>query len=338
MESTPLPPPQAVGRILLWHQGALGDLLLAAPALLAVRRRYPRARLTGLGQPQPWGLLSHTLSLEAVWDSGESGWAPLFADAPLPPELRVRLAGFHLALVFTPGPDPPVLARLRQAGIPAVTWVPSFPEAGSEAVAALQARHLAGLGLTVAGSFRLALPPDRESEAVLPEAANWLAVAPGSGHAKKNWPLGHYYEVSRALAWQYRLQVVWLAGPVEASLIAYLKPLAAAQGQVLLADAPLAQVAAALSRCRLFLGNDSGLSHLAAALGGPRVLVLFGPTDPAVWAPAGPGVRVLSGVCPQAPCARGFLLREISCPQQQCLEDLSPARVMEIAGAILSSG
>ena len=49
MESTPLPPPQAVGRILLWHQGALGDLLLAAPALLAVRRRYPRARLTGLG-------------------------------------------------------------------------------------------------------------------------------------------------------------------------------------------------------------------------------------------------------------------------------------------------
>jgi len=131
------------------------------------------------------------------------------------------------------------------------------------------------------------------------------------------------------------LQVVWLAGPVEASLIAYLKPLAAAQGQVLLADAPLAQVAAALSRCRLFLGNDSGLSHLAAALGAPRVLALFGPTDPAVWAPAGAGVRVLSGPCPQAPCARG---REISCPHPQCLEDLSPARVMEVAGAILSSG
>lgn len=335
MEATALPPPEAVGRILLWHQGALGDLLLAGPALQAVRRRYPRARLTGLGQPQPWGLLSPTLSLEAVWNSGESGWAPLFADSPLPPELRVRLAGFDLALVFTPGPDSPVLARLRQAGIPAVIWVPSFPEAGSEAVAALQARHVAGLGLTVAGSFRLAWPPDRESAAVLPDAANWLAVAPGSGHAKKNWPLGHYYEVSRALAWQYRLRVVWLTGPAEASFLAYLKPLTAAQGQVLLAEAPLARVAGVLARCRLFLGNDSGLSHLAAALDGPRVLALFGPTDPAVWAPAGAGVRVLRGPCPQAPCARG---REISCPRPQCLEDLSPAAVLEIAGAILSSG
>ncbi len=335
MASTPLPPPSAVGKILLWHQGALGDLLLAGPALQAVRRRYPRARLTGLGQPQPWGLLSHTLSLEAVWDSSESGWRPLFADVPLPPELRARLAGFQLALVFTPGPNPPVLARLQQAGIPAVAWVPSFPEAGSEAVAVHQARHLAGLGLSGAGSFRLVLPPEWESEAVLPEEAGWLAVAPGSGDAKKNWPLGHYYEVSRALAWQYRLRVVWLAGPAEAALIAYLKPLAAAQGQVLLADASLARVAAALRRCRLFLGNDSGLSHLAAALDGPRVLALFGPTDPAIWAPAGARVRVLSGPCPQAPCARG---REISCPQPQCLQDLSPATVMEMAGEILASG
>ncbi|MGB7913274.1 MAG: glycosyltransferase family 9 protein [Desulfobaccales bacterium] len=335
MESNPLPPPQAVGRILLWHQGALGDLLLAGPALLAVRRRYPRARLTGLGQPQPWGLLSHTLSLEAVWDSGESRWAPLLASAPLPPELRVRLAGFQLALVFTPKPDSPVLAGLRQAGIPEVAWVPSFPEAGSEPVAALQARYLAGLGLTVDSSFRLVLPPDAEREAVLPEAENWLAVAPGSGHAKKNWPLSHYYEVSRALSWQYRLRVVWLAGPAEAPLMAYLLPLAAAQGQVLLKDAPLARVAAALRSCRLFLGNDSGLSHLAAALGGPRVLALFGPTDPEVWAPAGAGVRILRGPCPQSPCARG---REISCPQPRCLEDLSPAAVLEIAGAILSSG
>ncbi len=335
MEATPLPPPSAVGKILLWHQGALGDLQLAGPALQAVRRRYPRARLTGLGQPQPWGLLSHTLSLEAVWDSSESGWGPLFADAPLPPELRARLAGFQLALVFTPGPNPPVLARLQQAGIPAVAWVPSFPEAGSEAVAVHQARHLAGLGLSGAGSFRLVLPPEWESEAVLPEEAGWLAVAPGSGHAKKNWPLGHYYEVSRDLAWQYRLRVVWLAGPAEAALIAYLKPLAAAQGQVLLADASLARVAAALRRCRLFLGNDSGLSHLAAALDGPRVLALFGPTDPAIWAPAGARVRVLSGPCPQAPCARG---REISCPQPQCLQDLSPATVMEMAGEILASG
>ena len=166
----------------------------------------------------------------------------------------------------------------------------------------------------------------------LPGEGAWLAVAPGSGQAGKNWPLTHYYEVSRALAWEYKLGVVWLAGPAEAAWLPYLKALAAAQGQALLAGAPLMRVAAVLSRCRLFLGNDSGLTHLAAALGGPAVVALFGPTDPGVWAPPGKRVRILTGTCAQAPCARG---RTIPCPKPQCLEDLSPERVLAVAGTIL---
>jgi heptosyltransferase-2 len=55
---------------------------------------------------------------------------------------------------------------------------------------------------------------------------------------------------------------------------------------------PLPALAAALRQCRLFLGHDSGLSHLAAAVGRPCVL-LFGPTDPAMWAPPGPRVQVI---------------------------------------------
>ena len=166
-------------------------------------------------------------------------------------------------------------------------------------------------------------------------SAAWLAVAPGSGHAGKNWPLSHYYEASRALAWEFKLGVIWLAGPAEADAVPYLKALASAQGHLLLAGAPLEQVAAVLSRCRLFLGNDSGLTHLAAALGGPRVLALFGPTNPAVWAPPGEQVRILTGPCPQAPCARG---REIPCPEPRCLQDLSPERVLAEARALLSAG
>jgi ADP-heptose:LPS heptosyltransferase len=55
---------------------------------------------------------------------------------------------------------------------------------------------------------------------------------------------------------------------------------------------PLRKLAAQLAQCRLFLGHDSGVSHLAAACGVPCVL-LFGPTDPAMWAPPSPHVRVL---------------------------------------------
>jgi ADP-heptose:LPS heptosyltransferase len=334
MSLTPLPPPEAVQSILIWHQGALGDLLLAGPALLAVRDRYPGARLVGLGHPERWGLLSRTLSLAAVWDSSESRWTPLFADGPLPAALQARLAPFQLALVFSPDPGTPVPARLRQAGIPAVHWVPSFPEDGHEAVAAVQARHLAGLGLCLEPeSFRLTLPVTHLGEEIpeLPGPGAWLAVAPGSGQAGKNWPLSHYYAVSRALAWEYKLGVVWLAGPAEAAWLPYLKALAAAQGHFLLAGAPLEKVAVVLSRCRLFLGNDSGLTHLAAALG-RAVVALFGPTDPGVWAPPGRRVRILTGTCAQAPCARG---RAIPCDTPRCLEELSAERVLAVAGAIL---
>jgi heptosyltransferase-3 len=336
MSLTTLPPPEAVHNLLIWHQGALGDLLLAGPALLALRKRYPRARLVGLGHPERWRLLARTLSVAEVWDSGESSWAGLFAAGPLAPELRARLAPFQLALVFNPDPASPLPGRLQEAGIPAVGWAPSFQENGCEPVAALQARHLAALGLAAApGAFRL-IPPAGQGEsstAALAGRTAWLAVAPGSGHSAKNWPLAHYYEVSRALAWEYRLGVVWLAGPAEAAWLPYLQALAAAQDQVLLAGAPLAQVAAVLAHCRLFIGNDSGLTHLAAALDGPEVLALFGPTDPRVWAPPGRRVRVLTGSCSQAPCARG---REIPCPQPQCLHDLAPQEVIEAARTILS--
>jgi heptosyltransferase-3 len=336
MKLSSLPSPEAVRSILIWHQGALGDLLLAGPALAAVRRHYPRASIIGLGHPERWGLFSRTLFLAAVWDSREARWAQLFTDGPISPEVGASLGQFQMALVFSPDQRSPLPGRLRRAGIPAVYWVPSFPEGGQESVGALQARHLAGLGLLVEpGSFRL-MPPENSLDDDLPELSNaraWLAVAPGSGQPKKNWPLSHYYEVSRALAWEHKLGVVWLAGPAEAAWRSYLQGLAAAQGHFLLAKVPLARLAAVLARCRLFLGNDSGLTHLAAALDGPEVVALFGPTDPRVWAPPGERVRVLTGSCPEAPCARG---REIPCAEPRCLPDLSPEQVLEAARAILS--
>jgi heptosyltransferase-3 len=337
-----IPPPnflpgfEAVQQILIWHQGALGDLLLAGPALAALSRYYAGARITALGHPERWGLYSRSLPLDGVWDSGEARWVHLFSDGDVPPAIRERLARFQLALVFSPHPQAILQARLHQAGIPAVRWLPSFPETGAEAVATLQARHLAGLGLPyVPGPVKLVVGLCSDEEVPeLPGPGPWLAVAPGSGQLRKNWPLAHYYEVSRALGWGYGLQVVWLAGPGEGEMLPYLEALAKAQGQLLLARRPLARVARVLSRCRLYVGNDSGLTHLAAAVGEPAVLALFGPTDPRVWAPLGPQVRTLGAPCPQAPCAVG---RTITCPESHCLEALAPETVLAAAAQVLSA-
>ena len=76
-----------------------------------------------------------------------------------------------------------------------------------------------------------------------------------------------------------------MVGPAEAAL---LPP----EGAILAREWPLRTLAAALSRAGLFVGNDAGVSHLAAAAGAPT-LALFGPTDPALWAPVGPRAVVL---------------------------------------------
>jgi heptosyltransferase-3 len=331
-----LPRPEAVKRILIWHRGALGDLLLAGPALVAVSRHYQKARLVGVGKMERWGLLAGALPLEAVWSGDEGAWVWLFQeDAPLPQALRERLASFDLALVFTPRPPEVLLARLGQAGIPGVHWIPSFPLKGADGVAACQARHLAGLGLSFTPRpLRLKIKgnPGEDAGPEWPGAGPWVAVAPGSGHPLKNWPLPHYYAFTRALAWQEGLGIVWLAGPAEAAILPYLKGLAGAQDQVVRADLPLARVAAVLSRACLYVGGDSGLTHLAVAAGTPA-LALFGPTDPRVWAPPGEGVRVLTGPCQKAPCAEG---REIPCPAPQCLADLDSATVVQAAVQIIS--
>jgi heptosyltransferase-3 len=109
------------------------------------------------------------------------------------------------------------------------------------------------------------------------ERGNYAVIHPFSGSARKNWPL----EKFRALAEKLErvMPVKWCAGEED-------PPLA---GAVRIDN--LYELACWLAKARMYIGNDSGITHLAAAVGTP-VLALFGPTDPEVWAPRGPHVRV----------------------------------------------
>lgn len=99
-----------------------------------------------------------------------------------------------------------------------------------------------------------------------------IILHPFSGGAKKNWPLEHFRELAAQLP-----DVAWTCGPEEQF-----------DGAKRFSD--LAELARWISGSRLYIGNDSGITHLAAAVGAPT-LALFGPTDPAIWCPAGPHVR-----------------------------------------------
>ena len=101
-------------------------------------------------------------------------------------------------------------------------------------------------------------------------------IHPFSSSPKKCWPLDRY----RQLAARVKIPVRWLAGPEEHLA-----------GAVHIDD--LYELACWLAAARVYIGNDAGITHLAAAVGTP-VVALFGPTDPRIWAPRGPHVHVIA--------------------------------------------
>jgi len=121
----------------------------------------------------------------------------------------------------------------------------------------------------------------------------FAVIHPFSGSAAKNWPLDRYREFAMQLA--ARMPVFWCAGPSEEL-----------DGAVRMDD--LYQLATWLARARIYIGNDSGITHLAAAAGAP-VAALFGPTDPRVWAPRGERVQIVATEHPGEPIERITLQR-----------------------------
>lgn len=172
--------------------------------------------------------------------------------------------------------------RLRGEVGAAVAICPARPEPGSELHAAsFLLSTLAELGITAAlDDAPLPIEPLRAGE---------ILVHPGSGSARKNWPAKRFGRVIERLR-EAGVPVSLVMGEADGGAVDELtKTLVGPLGRV---EAPLHEVAARLAGARAYLGNDSGVSHLAG-LCGARSYVLFGPTDPRLWAPLGPRVTTL---------------------------------------------
>ncbi len=149
-----------------------------------------------------------------------------------------------------------------------------------------------------------------------------LIVAPGSGAREKNWPEAHFLQIVRW--WRDRLggKAVVVVGPVEMERGGYEQLSSAC---AVASGLDLAQLAALLARGDLYIGNDSGVSHLAAAVG-CRTVALFGPSNERQWAPRGPRVTILRRTLKGSSCGGGQIQCRPDCP---CLADLSPVEVIQ---------
>lgn len=283
-------------RILVCRGGALGDLILTFPVLEAIRVALPDAHLTLAAYlPQArlallGGLADEVVSLDRA--DVASWFAP--SDASVS-DASGFLASFNRIVSFLHDPEGRVEGRLRRAGVGRVTTRSPFVPHGYATDHFLGV--LADMGLPQATgtgrNARLALPGTASAvgaDRVRGLGNPVIAIHPGSGSPRKNWPLECFVEVAMALAARKTVDPVFLLGDAEKGMEVALAR--RCPGMRCLTGMGLLELAGVLARCRGYLGNDSGVTHLAAALGVP-VTVLFGATDPSVWAPRGPHVRVL---------------------------------------------
>jgi ADP-heptose:LPS heptosyltransferase len=198
------------------------------------------------------------------------------------------LAGADVVIAFTRSRD--VTAALGRVARRVVARDPSPPPTGPHASFWL-GRALGEIGIEAAPDPPcLRFTHEERAEAARRTASlpvRFLAVHPGSGSLAKNWPAERFRELAARAA--DGRPYLHCAGPVE--IDSGLD--AGAPAAALVARAwPVRVLGAALARAGLYVGNDSGVSHLAAATGAPT-LALFGPTEPALWSPVGPRARTL---------------------------------------------
>lgn len=153
------------------------------------------------------------------------------------------------------------------------------------------------------------------------EGKKVLVLAPGSGAREKNWPAEFYVMVAEWWEQEYDGKAVVVLGPVEEERERDRNHWGRA---VVIRGLDLAKLAAFISRCDFYLGNDSGVTHMAAALG-VETVALFGPTNPLQWSPYGKKVTMITKNVDCSPCPPSVMK---SCPHRKCLATLAPAYVI----------
>lgn len=279
-------------RVLICRGGALGDFVVTLPVLRALRRAWPGARLDLLGYPRHAALAVTGRLADGVRSLDDAGIAAWFdAAAPdLPPDERRYLDAYDGVVCFLHDPDGIIRGKLARVLGDRLVWRSPLPAFGHVAEHLLGA--LPALGLAPDDAVpRLELPgPVREAgDRRLRALGERVAVLhPGSGSPRKNWPAARYASLALCLRERWGLIPAVVLGEVEQGIEAALPT-----GLPRLAGLTAVELAGVLRGATLYVGNDSGATHLAAAVRTGPTVALFGPTDPAVWAPRGQHVTTI---------------------------------------------
>jgi ADP-heptose:LPS heptosyltransferase len=328
-------------RILVMRPGSLGDVILTLPALQALAGRFPGVQIEVLGKVSvlEWLPSRSVVTSVSSFDRVDLG-ALFLSDAEPPASLQDYLDAFDVLVSYVTGPEQVFARNLSRLARGRVVSCDTRAVANLEThMSDYLQQPLRELGVAPSAQgplLRLTAQDERK-------AAQWwtsqrldgcrvLAIHPGSGSAGKNWALQRFVEVAHALSRRQHVRILWLTGAADEQTIPALQETLGMHDALWLREPSLPLLAAVLVRCQCYLGNDSGVSHLAAPLGTPSTAI-FGPTDPVVWAPRGRSVQVLRGSAPCAPCSPE---QRSDCRERTCLEWVSVESVLEACDRLCS--
>jgi heptosyltransferase-3 len=310
-------------KLLVIHQGALGDWVATFPGLLRLKREYGQIDVLCQGQ---LGRLTQYLDIAAhAYPLESAAFATLFSGSP-EPRMRHLLKSYDAILLFSFSSDlEDIFNKFTKSPVHRIQ-----PRPDPEKRLHITRHILDGLkdtglidnsGKSETLSFFSMNGSENPKESSKPHR---ILIHPGSGSPKKNWPLPLFIEVGNKLK-SMALKPEFILGPAEYHLLDELNRI---NGEVRIID-DLIVLAKELGKSTAFVGNDSGVSHLSAFLGLPTV-VIFGPSDPKRWAPMGTSVRIVGPDTRNEglECKPCFENPDESCDTRDCMINLSPSRVL----------
>ena len=322
--------------ILVIHPGAVGDVLLARPALLRIRSLLPHHELTLLAGSAIGMLLRESAEIDRVFPLESTYLTELFAGGEgLYPAFKKWLQHCDLVVGWLQDPEGAVSTTIRSIGIERIHIKSPFSQdlsSGHQTARYLEV--LEGESLSDVRSHPLFLCPQlRERGRQLLQTLDWrdsqslVVVHPGSGSIQKCMKAAH---IAPVVEWLYREGTfpVLLEGPSDGETVDCVQRLLGITLPVL-RSTDLSTVAAAISHAALYIGHDSGMTHLAAALSIPTI-ACFGPTQLRQWAPLGTTVTVMTG----GMCRCPDWITVMNCREKVCLH-ISPERIVQACRELL---
>ena len=273
--------------------GAIGDFVLTLPAVKLLRDRFPEAHIELLGHEQIVALAEKRFYADAVRSIDSGLLARFFGkDSELPSGMADYFGSFDLIVSYLFDPDGIFEANLKRCRIK--TFIAAPAKLDNREHAAFQlARPLEALGMCLDDPGARIYPSEGDRDFArryLGNSKRSVALHPGSGSETKNWPVENWASLGGFLL-SAGHDLLVIAGEADEKRMRILESAWSGKPVRFGRNLPLPQLAA-LFEDRLFVGHDSGISHIAAAVEA-RCILLFGWTDPAIWAPANKNVTVL---------------------------------------------